>query len=144
MFTIINKKGKRKAVKKIKGYIHLYTAFVRTLIYAREEKCAQTKNGRKKMWEKTIEKKLVDGVKNLGGKAYKFVSPGNVGVPDRIVVWPNGKIDFVELKTEAGVLSKVQKLQIRALEARRCEVRVLYGAAAVKEYLRHGAANYGL
>ena len=51
VFTIINKKGKRKAVKKIKGYIHPYTAFVRTLIYAREEKCAQTKNGRKNVGE---------------------------------------------------------------------------------------------
>lgn len=48
VFTIINKKGKRKAVKKIKGYIHFYTAFVRALIYARERERAQTKNGRKK------------------------------------------------------------------------------------------------
>lgn len=42
------KKGKSKAVKEIKGYIHLYTAFVRTLIYARGKERAQTKNGRKK------------------------------------------------------------------------------------------------
>ena len=48
MFTIINKKGKSKAVKEIKGYIRLYTAFVRTLIYARGRERAQTKNGRKK------------------------------------------------------------------------------------------------
>lgn len=48
MFTIINKKGKSKAVKEIKEYIHLYTAFVRTLIYARERERAQTKNERKK------------------------------------------------------------------------------------------------
>lgn len=48
VFTTINKKGKRKAVKKIKGYIRPYTAFVRTLIYARVRERAQTKNGRKK------------------------------------------------------------------------------------------------
>ena len=40
------------------------------------------------MLEKDIERKLVAGVKRSGGKAYKFVSPGNVGVPDRIVIWP--------------------------------------------------------
>ena len=33
-----------------------------------------------------------------GGKAYKFVSPGNPGVPDRICVFPGGAVVFVELK----------------------------------------------
>jgi len=33
--------------------------------------------------ESEIEARLVRGVKALGGVAYKFVSPGNVGVPDR-------------------------------------------------------------
>ena len=32
------------------------------------------------MKEKEIEKRLITGVKNLGGKAYKWVSPGNAGV----------------------------------------------------------------
>ena len=31
------------------------------------------------MLEREIEKKLVDGVRKLGGRAYKFVSPGNDG-----------------------------------------------------------------
>ena len=30
------------------------------------------------MRESDIERRLVQGVKKLGGKAYKFVSPGNV------------------------------------------------------------------
>ena len=38
------------------------------------------------MLEREIEKKLVDGVRKLGGRAYKFVSPGNDGVPERIVL----------------------------------------------------------
>ena len=41
------------------------------------------------MLEKDIEKILVGEVKKLGGRAYKWVSPGNDGVPDRIVVFPN-------------------------------------------------------
>ena len=40
------------------------------------------------MLENELEKKLRDKVKKLGGKAYKFVSPGNAGVPDRLVVLP--------------------------------------------------------
>lgn len=50
------------------------------------------------MRENEIEQYLVKKVKLMGGKAYKWVSPGNDGVPDRIVVWPNGRIVFVELK----------------------------------------------
>lgn len=36
------------------------------------------------MLEKEIEKYLREEIKKLGGIAYKFVSPGQVGVPDRI------------------------------------------------------------
>lgn len=50
------------------------------------------------MLEKHIESKLRKKVKELGGRAYKFVSPGNSGVPDRLIVLPNGKIGFAELK----------------------------------------------
>lgn len=54
------------------------------------------------MKESEIEARLVRGVKALGGVAYKFVSPGNVGVPDRVVVLPGGRVIFVELKAEGG------------------------------------------
>ena len=42
------------------------------------------------MKESELELRLVHGVSRLGGRAYKFVSPGNVGVPDRLVVLPVG------------------------------------------------------
>ena len=50
------------------------------------------------MGETTIEYHLRDQIKAIGGKAYKFISPGNRGVPDRLVCLPKGKIIFVELK----------------------------------------------
>lgn len=50
--------------------------------------------------EKDIEKFLNDNIKKLGGRSYKFVSPGNSGVPDRIIFLPGGRIYFVELKTK--------------------------------------------
>lgn len=50
------------------------------------------------MREKQIEQKLVRAVKNMGGIAVKFVSPGFDGMPDRIVVLPGGHIGFVEVK----------------------------------------------
>ncbi|MDX7988634.1 VRR-NUC domain-containing protein [Xenorhabdus sp. 12] len=51
-----------------------------------------------KIREDVIEKHLVNEVKKAGGIAYKFVSPGRRGVPDRIVVLPNGRVVFVECK----------------------------------------------
>lgn len=48
--------------------------------------------------ERQIEAYLVKQVKLAEGKAYKFISPGNVGVPDRMVCLPGGRVFFVELK----------------------------------------------
>ena len=50
------------------------------------------------MLERDIEKALVKRIKALGGLCEKFVSPSNIGVPDRLVTLP-GKILFVELKS---------------------------------------------
>lgn len=50
------------------------------------------------MREKTLEHKLRMKVKDAGGLALKFVSPGFDGVPDRLVLLPGGKMAFVEVK----------------------------------------------
>ena len=60
--------------------------------------------------EKDIERYLVRRTNEHGGAAYKWVSPGRVGVADRIVLLPGGVVWFVELKTVRGRLSAWQKL----------------------------------
>ena len=60
--------------------------------------------------EKQIEAYLVKRVKALGGVAYKFTSPAHRGVADRVVCLPDGSTWFVELKTEGGRLSPLQKV----------------------------------
>jgi hypothetical protein len=50
------------------------------------------------MREKITERKLVEEVKAMGGIAPKFVSPGFDGMPDRLVLLPDGKCGFVEVK----------------------------------------------
>lgn len=50
------------------------------------------------MREKTLERKLVQAVKAMGGIAPKFVSPGFDGMPDRLVLLPMGRAAFVEIK----------------------------------------------
>ena len=60
--------------------------------------------------ERDIERYLVRRTIEHGGVAYKWVSPGRVGVADRIVLLPGGVVWFVELKTAKGRLSPLQKL----------------------------------
>lgn len=87
------------------------------------------------MLEKTVEQKLIKGVRKMGGEAFKFVSPGNDGVPDRLVLLPGGKIYFVELKAERGQLRPTQKVQLVRLSALGQQVYVLHGAAEVESWL---------
>ena len=67
--------------------------------------------------EKTIEKKLIQAVKKLGGMAPKFVSPGLNGVPDRIILLPGAKFAFVELKADGEKMRPLQVKRKRQLEA---------------------------
>lgn len=63
------------------------------------------------MKESTVEAYLRDEVKKIGGKAYKFVSPGNTGVPDRLVVIPNRPAFFVETKATGKKSTALQMLK---------------------------------
>ena len=62
--------------------------------------------------EKKIEQKLVKAVRNIGGLALKFVSPGCDGVPDRLILIAYGKIAFVEVKAKG---KKPRPIQIRRI-----------------------------
>lgn len=88
-----------------------------------------------KMLEKEVEKFLVREVKKIGGISFKFISPGNAGVPDRIVILPTGKVVFVELKTDNGKLTKLQEAQIKKISNLGADARVLRGIEGVKEFI---------
>ena len=70
------------------------------------------------MREKEIEAALVKAAKKRNGLALKFVSPGLSGVPDRLVLMPNGKMGFIELKAPSKkmrILQEKRKSQLEAL-----------------------------
>lgn len=58
--------------------------------------------------EADIERRLKDRVKLLGGRCLKFVSPGQNGVPDRIILLPGGHVVFAELKAPGKRERKLQ------------------------------------
>lgn len=105
------------------------------------------------MREKEIEKILVTEVKRLGGRAYKWVSPGNAGVPDRIVIFTGRPPVFAELKTDTGKLSVLQMAQLMRLADLGQQTRVIRGITGLKEFFDEQgysdtalriAAKYGL
>lgn len=83
------------------------------------------------MRENVIERQLAMAVKKIGGMAVKFVSPGLDGVPDRIVLLPNKKMAFVELKAPGKKLRPLQEKRRRQLEALGFPVYVIDGAEQI-------------
>jgi hypothetical protein len=84
--------------------------------------------------EKDIEAYLVKRVKALGGYAYKFVSPSNRGVADRLVVLP-GVVWFVEVKAEGGRLSPLQTLFIEQMKRLGQNVIVVWNKEDVDRWI---------
>ena len=74
--------------------------------------------GEKKDSEKTLERSLVDKIRQLGGICLKLQGNMYAGMPDRLVLLSGGKAVFVELKSEGA---KPRKLQLIRHE----ELRVL-------------------
>lgn len=70
------------------------------------------------MRESKVEKKLRTEAKRRGGWAVKFTSPGLDGVPDRLVLFPGGRLAFVEVKAPGKKMRPLQERradQLRAL-----------------------------
>lgn len=74
------------------------------------------------MRESYVERKLATEAKKRGGLAVKFVSPGFDGVPDRLVLFPGGRMAFVELKAPGKKMRPLQVRRAKQLEALGFEV----------------------
>lgn len=85
--------------------------------------------------EKDIERYLRDEIKKLGGIAYKFISPGNAGVPDRLVLLPDGLMFFVELKAPGKKTRKIQDIQIARIVNLGFEVMIIDSKELVDHFI---------
>ena len=86
--------------------------------------------------ESKIETWLNTRIKLLGGKSYKFISPGNPGVPDRIYLLPGGRVYFVELKCVTGKLSKIQRWQREQFLQMGVPYGTVYGMGQAKDLVK--------
>jgi hypothetical protein len=85
------------------------------------------------MRERDIEAHLVQRCKQAGALCYKWVSPGRVGVPDRIVVFPLGQVVFVELKAPGKKPTSAQLREHARLRENRQMVVVVDSIDAIEE-----------
>ena len=95
------------------------------------------------MDEKGIEKYLTSCIqRDMHGKCYKFVSPGNDGVPDRIIILPSGNVVFAELKADGGKLSKLQQRQLKQLRRLGQKSAVVIGKGGAVRLIAWLAVGY--
>ena len=87
------------------------------------------------MNEKAIEQKLVLAVKNMGGIAPKFVSPGFDGMPDRLILFPGGRIAFIEVKAPGKKPRPLQLARHKLLRDLGFKVYVLDSVAGIEKIL---------
>ena len=93
------------------------------------------------MREREIEGKLRDAVKAMGGVCWKFTSPGTAGVPDRIILMPNGRIAFVETKAPGEKSRPLQLSRHRLLKRLGFKVYVLDNKADIRKIIEEMMQN---
>jgi hypothetical protein len=85
------------------------------------------------MLEKQIERKLYDEIKTVGGMCLK--QTGLAGIPDRLVLLPNGKCAFVELKAPGEKPRKLQQIRMKQLKKLGFKCYVVDGVEQIKPML---------
>lgn len=86
------------------------------------------------MLEKQIEKKVCDYATKNDFLCFKFLSPQNRGVPDRVFI-KDGDIFFIEFKREGGLLSKQQIMRLNELRNNKMDCYVVYNVDEGKEVI---------
>lgn len=83
------------------------------------------------MIEKQIENKLTMAVKKAGGIAPKLVCPGFAGMPDRLILLPDGHVGFAELKAPGKKPRPLQLARHRLLRELGFKVYVIDDIAQI-------------
>lgn len=97
------------------------------------------------MREVVIERYLVKVMKSIGGRCIKLDPTNNRGIPDRMCLFPDGRVVFVEVKGPKGETSEMQKLWIDWLKKHKFKAYVINSRARVDAFIdvmmRKGATD---
>lgn len=92
--------------------------------------------------ERFLEGFFRERVRLLGGYTIKL-APTEAGVPDRLVLFPGGRMYLVELKREGGVLRPIQRVWHQRIRKMGTRVIVLSGRTEILEWLRQVVEDMG-
>lgn len=88
------------------------------------------------MLESDLEHKFKNEVqKRLNALVWKFTSPGIAGVPDRLIILPNGKCVFAELKKKGETLRPLQLYRRQQLQKMHMAVWVIDSEEKIQEFV---------
>lgn len=87
--------------------------------------------------EKVVERKLVEAVKANGGMCIKLLCDQLTGLPDRMCLFPNHKIVFVELKTTGRKPKRIQLFMHDKLRALGFRVEVIDSVEGVEQFINN-------
>lgn len=87
--------------------------------------------------EKLVERKLVELVKARGGMCIKLLCDQLIGLPDRLCLFPNGEVVFVELKTTGRKPSRIQVFMHKKLRALGFRVEVIDTIQGVIDFVNN-------
>lgn len=85
--------------------------------------------------EKLVERKLVELVKINNGMCIKLLCDQLIGLPDRLCLFPNHKIAFVETKTTGQKPRRVQAYMHKKLRALGFRVEVIDSVEGVINFV---------
>lgn len=86
--------------------------------------------------EADIERHFVARVKGLGGKALKLMPASMAGLPDRLVLFPGGRMFFCELKVPGRKPTRLQERTHAWLRSWGFVVLVIDGREGVDDLIR--------
>lgn len=86
--------------------------------------------------EKYLEKRLTEVVKKIGGMCIKIHNPYYRGLPDRLIIMPDGGTVWVELKSSGKKPTKLQLLAHDELRRRQQYVVVIDSYEALRNFTK--------
>ena len=78
---------------------------------------------------------MVSAIKKAGGIAPKLTSPGTAGMPDRLIILPEGRVYFVELKAPGQQPRPIQLRQMARLTDLGVMVRIIDHPNQIQELI---------
>jgi hypothetical protein len=85
--------------------------------------------------ERDVERYFKAQLEKRGALVFKFVSPGQAGVPDRVVLLPGGRVVFAEMKAPGEKPRPLQRAVFARMARAGHPVYIIDSREAVKKFM---------